>query len=144
RAVGPDGAAPPPAGLGRAPVRGPCAAPAAPVALDATPSRDERVQLPGLAVHAHTPRLDQLVRLAPRRDTGPREIGVQTHARYCPRMPHYVTLMTRTSQGIAGLPAWRKRSEEGQPLVEAAGGKLVGPVWPRGRDGGADTRQPPA
>ena len=41
-------------------------------------------------------------------------------------MPHYITLMRWTTQGIAGLPAWRERVEEGERIIEAAGGKLVG------------------
>ena len=43
-------------------------------------------------------------------------------------MPHYVTLMRWTSQGRMGLPAWRDRVEEGERMIEEAGGKLVG-VW---------------
>ena len=43
-------------------------------------------------------------------------------------MPHYITLMRWTSQGIAGLPAWRERVEEGERIIEETGGKLVG-VW---------------
>jgi uncharacterized protein with GYD domain len=43
-------------------------------------------------------------------------------------MPHYVTLMKWTSQGRMGLPAWRDRVEDGQRMIEEAGGKLVG-VW---------------
>ena len=31
-------------------------------------------------------------------------------------MPHYVTLMRWTSQGVAGLPAWRERVEEGERM----------------------------
>ena len=41
-------------------------------------------------------------------------------------MPHYVTLMRWTSQGFAGLPGWRERVEEGQQVIEGAGGTLVG------------------
>src|SRR5205085_7326306 len=41
-------------------------------------------------------------------------------------VPHYVTLMRWTSQGVAGLPAWRERVEEGQRVIEGAGGKLIG------------------
>jgi uncharacterized protein with GYD domain len=41
-------------------------------------------------------------------------------------MAHYVTLMRWTTQGIAGLPAWRERVEEGERIIEEAGGKLVG------------------
>jgi len=48
-------------------------------------------------------------------------------------MPHYVTLMRWTSQGIAGLPAWRERVEEGQRVIEAAGGNLVGVYVTLGR-----------
>jgi uncharacterized protein with GYD domain len=48
-------------------------------------------------------------------------------------MPHYITLMRWTSQGIAGLPAWRERVEEGQRIIEDAGGKLVGVYVTLGR-----------
>ena len=51
------------------------------VDLDEVASLDERVQLPGLAVHEHAAGLDQLVGLAPRGDAGASEIGVQAHAR---------------------------------------------------------------
>ena len=44
-------------------------------------TRDEGVQRAGLAVHAHAPRLDQLVGPAPRGDPGPREVGIQAHDR---------------------------------------------------------------
>lgn len=43
-------------------------------------------------------------------------------------MPHYVSLMRWTSTGRMGLPAWRDRVEEGEQMIEEAGGKLVG-VW---------------
>jgi uncharacterized protein with GYD domain len=43
-------------------------------------------------------------------------------------MPHYVSLMRWTSQGRTGLPAWRDRVEDGERMIEEAGGKLVG-VW---------------
>jgi len=43
-------------------------------------------------------------------------------------VPHYITLMKWTSQGRLGLPAWRDRVEEGERMIEEAGGKLVG-VW---------------
>ena len=43
-------------------------------------------------------------------------------------VPHYVTLMRWTSQGRMGLPAWRDRVDEGERMMEEAGGKLVG-VW---------------
>jgi len=36
--------------------------------------------------------------------------------------------MRWTSQGRMGLPAWRDRVEEGERMIEEAGGKLVG-VW---------------
>jgi uncharacterized protein with GYD domain len=48
-------------------------------------------------------------------------------------VPHYVTLMRWTSQGIAGLPAWRERVEEGERIIEAAGGNLVGVYVTLGR-----------
>ena len=43
-------------------------------------------------------------------------------------MPHYSSLMRWTTAGRAGLPAWRDRVEDGERLIEEAGGKLVG-VW---------------
>lgn len=43
-------------------------------------------------------------------------------------MPHYVSLIRWTSQGRMGLPAWRDRVEDGERMIEEAGGKLVG-VW---------------
>ena len=48
-------------------------------------------------------------------------------------MPHYVTLMRWTSQGIAGLPAWRERIEEGERIIREAGGNLVGAFVTMGR-----------
>ena len=48
-------------------------------------------------------------------------------------MPHYVTLMRWTSQGIAGLPAWRERIEEGERIIDETGGKLVGVLVTMGR-----------
>ena len=48
-------------------------------------------------------------------------------------MPHYVSLMRWTSKGVAGLPAWRERVEEGERIVDEAGGKLVGVYVTLGR-----------
>jgi uncharacterized protein with GYD domain len=48
-------------------------------------------------------------------------------------VPHYITLMRWTTQGIAGLPAWRERVEEGERVIESAGGKLVGVYVTLGR-----------
>ncbi len=48
-------------------------------------------------------------------------------------MPHYVTLMRWTSQGVAGLPGWRERVEEGEQTIAEAGGKLVGVYVTLGR-----------
>ena len=48
-------------------------------------------------------------------------------------MPHYVSLMRWTSQGLAGLPGWRERVEEGERLIEAAGGRLIGVYVTLGR-----------
>jgi uncharacterized protein with GYD domain len=48
-------------------------------------------------------------------------------------MPHYISLMRWTSQGLAGLPAWRERVEEGERTIEAAGGKLIGVYVTLGR-----------
>jgi uncharacterized protein with GYD domain len=43
-------------------------------------------------------------------------------------VPQYISLMRWTTQGRAGLPAWRDRVEDGERAIEEAGGKLVG-VW---------------
>jgi uncharacterized protein with GYD domain len=48
-------------------------------------------------------------------------------------VPHYVTLMRWTSQGVAGLPAWRERVEEGERIIEEAGGRLEGVYVTLGR-----------
>jgi len=48
-------------------------------------------------------------------------------------MAHYISLMRWTSQGLAGLPRWRERVEEGQRAIEEAGGKLVGVYVTLGR-----------
>ncbi len=48
-------------------------------------------------------------------------------------MAHYISLMRWTSQGMAGLPAWRERVEEGERIIEAAGGKLSGVYVTLGR-----------
>ena len=48
-------------------------------------------------------------------------------------MPHYISLMRWTSQGVAGLPAWRDRVEEGERIIGAAGGSLVGVYVTLGR-----------
>jgi uncharacterized protein with GYD domain len=49
------------------------------------------------------------------------------------RVPHYVSLMRWTSKGVAGLPAWRERVEEGERIVQEAGGSLVGVYVTLGR-----------
>ena len=41
--------------------------------------------------------------------------------------------MRWTSAGLAGLPAWRERVEEGQRTIEAAGGRLIGVYVTLGR-----------
>ena len=48
-------------------------------------------------------------------------------------MGHYISLMRWTSQGFAGLPAWRERVEEGERIIEAAGGRLIGVYVTLGR-----------
>ena len=48
-------------------------------------------------------------------------------------MGHYVTLMRWTTQGYAGLPKWRERIEEGEGIIEEAGGTLVGVYVTLGR-----------
>ena len=41
-------------------------------------------------------------------------------------MPHYISLMRWTSKGMAGLPGWRERVDEGEQIINEAGGKLQG------------------
>jgi uncharacterized protein with GYD domain len=48
-------------------------------------------------------------------------------------VPHYVSLMRFTTQGMAGLPGWRERVEEGERIIEDAGGTLIGVYVTLGR-----------
>jgi uncharacterized protein with GYD domain len=48
-------------------------------------------------------------------------------------VPHYVSLMRWTSHGVAGLPAWRERIEDGERTIAETGGKLVGVYVTLGR-----------
>ena len=48
-------------------------------------------------------------------------------------MPHYISLMRWTSQGVAGLPAWRERVEEGERMIEDAGARRIGVYVTLGR-----------
>ena len=48
-------------------------------------------------------------------------------------MPHDISLMRWTSQGMAGLPAWRERVEEGERIIVNAGGSLIGVYVTLGR-----------
>jgi uncharacterized protein with GYD domain len=48
-------------------------------------------------------------------------------------MPHYITLMRWTSKGLAGLPGWRERVEEGERIIREAGGSLTGVYVTLGR-----------
>ncbi len=48
-------------------------------------------------------------------------------------MPHYISLMRWTSLGMAGLPAWRERVEEGERIIQEAGGSLIGVYVTLGR-----------
>jgi uncharacterized protein with GYD domain len=41
--------------------------------------------------------------------------------------------MRWTSQGMAGLPAWRERVEEGERIIQASGGSLIGVYVTLGR-----------
>ena len=41
--------------------------------------------------------------------------------------------MRWTSKGLAGLPAWRERVEEGERIIRAAGGSLIGVYVTLGR-----------
>jgi uncharacterized protein with GYD domain len=40
-------------------------------------------------------------------------------------VPVYISLMTWTSRGLGGLPAWRDRLEEGERVISQRGGKLI-------------------
>jgi uncharacterized protein with GYD domain len=40
-------------------------------------------------------------------------------------VPTYITLMKFTSQGMAGIPAWRDRVEEAEVAIKARGGRLL-------------------
>ncbi len=48
-------------------------------------------------------------------------------------MPVYISLMRWTSQGMAGLPGWRERVEEGEQIINEAGGSLIGVYVTLGR-----------
>jgi uncharacterized protein with GYD domain len=48
-------------------------------------------------------------------------------------VPHYISLMRWTSQGMAGLPGWRERVEEGERIIKEAGGSLTGVYVTLGR-----------
>jgi uncharacterized protein with GYD domain len=48
-------------------------------------------------------------------------------------VPHYISLMRWTTQGLAGLPGWRERVEEGERTIHEAGGRLVGVYVTLGR-----------
>jgi uncharacterized protein with GYD domain len=41
--------------------------------------------------------------------------------------------MRWTSQGLAGLPGWRERVEDGERIIDAAGGTLIGVYVTLGR-----------
>ena len=41
--------------------------------------------------------------------------------------------MRWTSKGVAGLPAWRERVEEGERIINDAGGELIGVYVTLGR-----------
>ncbi|MBA3412094.1 MAG: GYD domain-containing protein [Actinobacteria bacterium] len=57
----------------------------------------------------------------------------EIHSIFPSYMPHYVSLMRWTSEGVAGLPAWRERVEDGERVIEASGGKLIGVYVTLGR-----------
>ncbi len=48
-------------------------------------------------------------------------------------MAVYISLMRFTSQGMAGLPGWRERVEEGERIINDAGGSLIGVYVTLGR-----------
>ncbi len=48
-------------------------------------------------------------------------------------MPVYISLMRWTSKGMAGLPGWRERVDEGERIIEQIGGVLVGVYVTLGR-----------
>ena len=103
------------------------------VDLDRVPLADHGVQLARRAVHSDPARLDQLVRAAAamRRPRVPDTRSAS--CRHYSGMPHYISLMRWTSQGVAGLPGWRERVEEGERIIEEAGGELVGVYVTLGR-----------
>jgi hypothetical protein len=57
---------------------------AAAIDLDDVVRADDRVQLPGSAVHEHTTGAYELVCAAPRGDSGTREEGIQAHGGILP------------------------------------------------------------
>ena len=103
------------------------------VELDHVARLDERVQLAGPAVDAHAAGLDQPS--APRREATPARAryALSLHDGMILPVPHYISLMRWTSQGMAGLPGWRERVEDGERIIEAAGGKLIGVYVTMGR-----------
>jgi uncharacterized protein with GYD domain len=48
-------------------------------------------------------------------------------------VPHYITQKRWTSKGLAGQPGWRERVEEGERIIEEAGGELIGVYVTLGR-----------
>jgi uncharacterized protein with GYD domain len=46
---------------------------------------------------------------------------------------HYISLMRWTTKGLAGLPGWRERVEEGARTIAESGGTLVGVYVTLGR-----------
>jgi uncharacterized protein with GYD domain len=48
-------------------------------------------------------------------------------------VPHYISLMRWTSKGMAGLPGWRERVEEGEQIIRDSGGELKGVYVTLGR-----------
>lgn len=48
-------------------------------------------------------------------------------------VPHYISLMRWTSKGMAGLPGWRERVEEGERIIIECGGRLEGVYVTLGR-----------
>jgi uncharacterized protein with GYD domain len=48
-------------------------------------------------------------------------------------VPHYISLMRWTSAGLARMPAWRERVEEGERTIQECGGSLIGVYVTLGR-----------
>jgi aminopeptidase len=94
-------------------VREPLRCDALAVHLDDVPLSNDRVQLARLAVDAHSPFLDQLVRTAPRSDPGAREVGIEAHDPILARVAR-VTRIETLSDSLAQLAVYGANVQPGQ------------------------------